>query len=314
MILDNIDLQWFGDESGETKRTRMTNESNESIARENLEYQREWNEYQKSLNEQIMQREDTAIQRQVADARAAGVSPLAASNVGQAQTGTSVQAGAPLNNSMRYESGANPVLEKLQAISSIVSTAGNISQQIQDLSTAWLRKDMLSAQLQGQRYSNDYRAGELYDRAYERSYNRHYGLTSNMSEKERLLRTLAVDMLGAKGSGSSVQGYLNPLDPNSAVSFPSPTHITGAQIKQFFSDENSPARQMLSAGTDTLKKVVETADNAMADVIQEVNDKVRYKAQSNYDPQHKTPKQIGDETRKQNARANARKKISQGGR
>lgn len=272
-----IDLQWFGDESGETKRTRLTTESNEKIAAENLAYQREWNDYQKSLNEQIMQREDTAIQRQVADARAAGISPLAASNVGQAQTGTSVQTGSALHNDMKYESGANPVLEKLQTLNQFVGIAGSISSQIQDLSTAFLRKDMLSEQLKGQQYSNAYRAGELYDRAKSRAYGEYYGLDNSMSEKERLIRVLGKDLLNLGGSDESLPGRLNPLDPLSAVTFPSPIHLTSSQIKDYLasmSQSGSPVKQFVEGGKEGVKKAAELAEDALVKLIEEANKKL----------------------------------------
>lgn len=274
-----IDLQWFGDdgESGATKRTRMTNESNEKIAAENLAYQREWNDYQMSLNEQIMQREDTAIRRQVADARAAGVSPLAASNVGQAQTGTSVQTGSSLHNDMKYESGANPVLEKLQTLNQFVGIAGSISSQIQDLSTAFLRKDMLTEQLKGQKYSNAYRAGELYDRAKSRAYGEYYGLDNSMSEKERLIRVLGKDLLNLGGSDESLPGRLNPLDPLSAVTFPSPIHLTSSQIKDYLasmSQSGSPVKQFVEGGKEGVKKTAELAEDALVDLIEEANKKL----------------------------------------
>lgn len=46
------------------------------------------NEYQKELNETMMQREDNAVQRRLADVQAAGFSPLVAANLGGAGVGS----------------------------------------------------------------------------------------------------------------------------------------------------------------------------------------------------------------------------------
>lgn len=307
-MYNNVDLQWFGD-SGETKRTTQTNMTNRMIAQENLAYQREWNDYQKSLNEQIMQREDTAIQRQVADARAAGISPLAASNVGQAQTGTSVQTGSPLDNTFRRESGSSPLLENLQALNTAVGAFSSLQSSIENIQNMSLKRDLLSAQLQGQRYSNDYRGGELYDRAYSRAYNDKYGLTTGMSEKERLIRTLAVDILGVKGSGDFVTGKLNPLDDKSSVvDFPSPTHLTSQQIKQFVEDVKKSNLQTDSL-LDVATSAVDTLVNKVKDAGASTQNKVVNK-DTNKNPQGKSNNQLDKERKINNARSKARKKLS----
>lgn len=307
-MYNNVDLQWFGD-SGETKRTTQTNMTNHMIAQENLAYQREWNDYQKSLNEQIMQREDTAIQRQVADARAAGISPLAASNVGQAQTGTSVQTGSPLDNTFRRESGSSPLLENLQALNTAVGAFSSLQSSIENIQNMSLKRDLLSAQLQGQRYSNDYRGGELYDRAYSRAYNDKYGLTTGMSEKERLIRTLAVDILGVKGSGDFVSGKLNPLDDKSSVvDFPSPTHLTSQQIKQFVEGvkkSNLQADSLLDVATSAVDTLVNKVKDAGASTQNKVVNK-----DTNKNPQGKSNNQLDKERKINNARSKARKKLS----
>ena len=88
-------------DNAETRRKKLEIESNEKIANDNLDYQRENLDYQKALQERLFQREDTNIQRQVSDARAAGVSPLAIGLQG-GSAGSAIETQA-LNNSNRVD-------------------------------------------------------------------------------------------------------------------------------------------------------------------------------------------------------------------
>ena len=63
--------------------------------KENLQMKKEQMEYIKKLNEKIMEREDTAFQRQVNDLRKAGLSPLMADNGGAGAGGSMTPYEAP---------------------------------------------------------------------------------------------------------------------------------------------------------------------------------------------------------------------------
>lgn len=65
---------------------------NKSVSEQNFTMQNNQFEYQKQLNDKIMQREDNAMQRQVADLQKAGLSPLMVSNGASATPLTSASA------------------------------------------------------------------------------------------------------------------------------------------------------------------------------------------------------------------------------
>ena len=87
---------------------------NENVSNQNFELSKEQFEYQKELNQIVMGREDNAIQRAVADAKAAGLSPLAVTGGSSATPLTS--ANAP----QRDISGIN------QAVSNTISAYNDI--------------------------------------------------------------------------------------------------------------------------------------------------------------------------------------------
>lgn len=85
-------------EAQQKSTTDMFNEQmqfNNTWNQKNLDWQKEMQDYQKELNATQMAREDTAIQRAMSDARAAGLSPLAA--LGMQAPSQTLSAPAPLN-------------------------------------------------------------------------------------------------------------------------------------------------------------------------------------------------------------------------
>lgn len=137
------------DLSKETRGTILTNQTNYKIAQEtnainksiadaNLENQREQQQYERDLQQQMFAREDNAIQRQVADSRAAGVSPLAnlsgaqssgvVANTTVPQSGYQAQ-GATMQNG---EFGSNSA-DKLQAVTQILGAINQAANTVNSL-------------------------------------------------------------------------------------------------------------------------------------------------------------------------------------
>lgn len=148
-------------EGSETKRTKLTNESNEKVAQMNIDYQKEY-------NAQVFQREDTANQRAVADMRAAGLNPLA----NYSPSGSGGVAAAPQSN-MHYESGNSKLMENLQALQAGTSIAESLQnqalglQQMQQNSAALQGQKLLN---QSQSMANQYDRMTLIDRANQQKF------------------------------------------------------------------------------------------------------------------------------------------------
>lgn len=121
-------------------RNGRTNEVNQNIANQNLQFQRENLDYQKALQQKIFEREDTAYQRTVNDMRSAGLSPLAMNGTNGA--GEAIQT-EPLHNDFQHQESMSP-LAAVSQIGSLVNQFRSSSAQI----------DNLNAQTEGVKYQN----------------------------------------------------------------------------------------------------------------------------------------------------------------
>lgn len=316
-----IDLQWFGS-SEETNRVQMTNATNLSIAQQNLAYQREWNDYQKALNEKLMEREDTAIQRQVADARLAGISPLAAASVGQAQsTGSASVTGQPLNNQFQAQtSQKSRGMESIEKVSAILGLAADtvakmssMAQSIQNIRASQQAFDFneLSKEdrLNALKYDASFKGWNLYDFARDALYNHEYGLTRNMGEKERLVRAFLSSDFGKK----TVKSLMDPLDPSSSsMDLSTPRNFTMQDLKNLLTDflsggksSESPSSKALNSLSSTSSTITETVDDLLSGVIRQLNPVL-------YDSTK--PKKPGVDTKSRTRGSHGSGPVSKGGR
>lgn len=151
-------------------------------AKKNLEFQREQFEYQKKLNELQMQREDTALQRGVNDARAAGLSPLAAAPSSAAAmsstgfSGTSTDAGTIDTSSLSgLSSAANNALSAYQTIQQLgfqeqhqfnenASTSADIAFKLAQTDAANAQAALLNGQNEAVSIDNAFKSATLQDR------------------------------------------------------------------------------------------------------------------------------------------------------
>ena len=182
--------------------TQMTNDLNKQIADKNLALQREQYEYQKSLNDIQMQREDTAIQRMVSDARNAGVSPLA--NLQGSSSTALTSAPAPQSN-MHYEgyNHQSADLSSLSGIGNILNYFQNykslaLDNERKELENEYVRKTM-DTKIDNDKIDNILKRYNALDAREKRYYNNYFHINDNMSDSEKSIRILNTLMKNNNG-------------------------------------------------------------------------------------------------------------------
>lgn len=116
----------MGGESDSSKDRK----SNEKIAEQNLEFQRENLDWQKSVQNVEWSREDDTYARTVADARSAGISPLALQGLNDSGEIVNTES---MHNDMHYDEHSK-TMDKIQAVQDIISLTNNLVASGQQLS------------------------------------------------------------------------------------------------------------------------------------------------------------------------------------
>lgn len=153
--------------------------TNKKISDKNYELQQGWYEYQKALQQEIFNREDTAVQRALADYTKAGFSPIAA--VGHsAGAGQIVSTTAPQNP---YKSELD-----LSSLRGAGTSLMGLMQAQSELATGQANRELTQAQAESIRLNTDIER-------HNYMYYSERGLPTNMTGIERMI----VDILQAIG-------------------------------------------------------------------------------------------------------------------
>ncbi len=102
----------------------LTGVSANRISRDNLQLQKDTLEYQKGIQQQMFDREDSSVQRRVADLKQAGISPVLAAGQG-ARAGAPINVTAPQRSETGMQAlgkGLSGVLENIGALRDISKT------------------------------------------------------------------------------------------------------------------------------------------------------------------------------------------------
>lgn len=139
--------------------TGMTNQANQDMNNANIALQDKWNleamkrydtefEYNKALQQQVFEREDTAMQRQVADMAKAGINPLSQTLSG-ANAGQAVGLPNPVN-------GQAP--QNTFAMQNVIAGALEGMNALSNLNTQGIERDKLRAEENYQKLVNESQA------------------------------------------------------------------------------------------------------------------------------------------------------------
>lgn len=195
--VSNILAQGIASDASQ-RNTDRTNSANKDIAQMNIDYQN-------AYNEKIFNREDTAIQRSVADSRAAGVSPLAkVTGAGSGGTASAPQSNQVVQaNNFDYSSALGQVANSL---ASMVKTSRE-----NDILKA--QKERMDLENQKIAMDNSFFKRVMDSRVNKENsdwnYTKYSGVNKDMNDFERIVY----------GLGAGLGSPLHTVNPDGSISY-----------------------------------------------------------------------------------------------
>lgn len=195
--------------SAETRRKEMEIDSNEKIASQNLDFQKEKLAYDMQLQQQIFNREDTAYQRTVKDMRSAGISPLVmqgTNGVGEAIATTAPQNGMVYD----YTTGMSTDSDKINSLFNAIGQISSVMQQSQQVRSLKLQNDFTEKTLnyrvareQAETILARYHALDARDKRYFQNV---FGVNEHMPREQQLANITSVLAMSDNDFNSRLNG------------------------------------------------------------------------------------------------------------
>lgn len=223
------DMSWLGNAIGGTVQGIMsligngiTNHTNQNIANQNLDFQRETLDYEKGLQQQLFEREDTSYQRTVNDMRMAGLNPLSMQGTNGAGEAIATE---PMHNDYQAQNILSGVFDTVNAFMNMKNNS--------TLSNA--QANLINAQADNQKIKNQYEEDMLLNALYgvkadnigkdfennmknirwlndvrNFNFNEQFGLSENMPDYMKLLNIITHQGTGKDNSNLSGLNNSNP--------------------------------------------------------------------------------------------------------
>lgn len=168
--------------------------------KQNFQLQEETFDYQKELQQTIFDREDSSVQRRVADLEGAGLSPILAAGQG-ASAGQAINVTAPQRESKSAE-----MLSKLDMSGATL----DLLQKKENISQTKAQTEKIRTETKGSAVSNEYAVSTLQDRIQSASLAvQNSRIMNEVHQKESQLKSIGIDRAAVDLLGQEIQNRLH---------------------------------------------------------------------------------------------------------